>query len=67
MNEKLKKAHKSKTMHFALWVAMLGVVESQFSIIEHYIPQEHRGLVFLGISLVMAWLRFNTTKGLDEK
>lgn len=63
----LKSAAKSKTLWFAFALAMFSVVESQVGVFQRYIGEEHFGLFTLGVSLIVAWLRFLTTQPLDEK
>lgn len=58
---------KSKTMWFAYLLAILGVVETQYNLIESYVPEEYRGLVFVVIASAVAALRIVTTKALTEK
>lgn len=67
MNTKLKKAHKSKTIQIAALIAVLGVAETQFHLIESAIPEQYRGLVLVGVGMVMAYLRVITTTSLDDK
>lgn len=59
--------HKSKTLWFAFALAMFGVVESQVGIFEQFIGEKYFGLFALGVSLVVAWLRFLTTQPLADK
>lgn len=63
----MRKAAKSRTLWFAFALAMFGVVESQVGVFQKYIGEEHFGLFTLGVSLVVAWLRFVTTTPVDEK
>lgn len=63
----LKRAAKSRTMIFAFALAMFGVVETQVGVFQKYIGEEHFGLFTLGVSLIVAWLRFLTTTAIDEK
>ncbi|MDP3273457.1 hypothetical protein [Limnobacter sp.] len=63
----IAKVAKSKTMWFAYLLAVLGVVETQYKLIESYVPEEYRGLVFVVIASVVAALRIVTTQALTEK
>ncbi len=63
----MRKLIKSRTLLFAFALAMFGVVESQVGVFQKYIGEEHFGLFTLGVSLVVAWLRFLTTTAVDEK
>ena len=65
--EMIAKVAKSKTMWFAYLLAILGVVETQYKLIESYVPEEYRGLVFVIIASVVAALRIVTTQALTEK
>ncbi|MDZ4058175.1 MAG: hypothetical protein U1D69_14680 [Polynucleobacter sp.] len=65
--EMIAKVAKSKTMWFAYLLAVLGVVETQYKLIESYVPEEYRGLVFVVIASVVAALRIVTTQALTEK
>lgn len=60
-------ASKSKTMWFAYGLAVLGVMETQYKLIEQYIPEEYRGLTYVAIGAAVAVLRIVTTKALAEK
>lgn len=62
-----RKLVKSRTMLFAFALAMFSVIETQVGVFERYIGEEHFGIFTLGVSLVVAWLRFVTTQPLDEK
>lgn len=65
--DKIKGAVRSKTMWFAYGLAVLGVVETQYKLIEHFIPEEYRGLAFVVIGAVVGVLRIKTTQALAEK
>lgn len=65
--EMIAKVAKSKTMWFAYLLAILGVVETQYKLIESFVPEEYRGLVFVVIASVVAALRIVTTQALTEK
>lgn len=63
----IKGAMKSKTIQFSLALAVLGVLETQYRLLETFIPEEYRGLVFIGIGMATAILRVVTTEALSEK
>ena len=65
--EMIAKVAKSKTMWFAYLLAVLGVVETQYKLIESYVPEEYRGLVFVVIASMVAALRIVTTQALTDK
>ena len=67
MRKAVRAAAKSRTIWFAFALAMFGVVESQVAVFQRYVGEEHFGLFTLGVSLVVAWLRFITTQPIDEK
>lgn len=58
---------KSKTLWFAFILAMFGVVESQVGVFQQFIGEKYFGLFTLGVSMVVAWLRFITTQPLADK
>jgi hypothetical protein len=60
---KIPKSLKSKTMLTAIAIAGLGALEINIGIV----PAEYRGHVLIGVSMLMAGLRFATTKPLSEK
>lgn len=63
----IKGALKSKTMQFSMALAVLGVLETQYRMVENFVPEEYRGLVFVGIGVITAVLRVVTTEALSEK
>lgn len=54
-------------MIFAFALAMFGVIETQVGVFQKYIGEEHFGLFAMGVSLIVAWLRFLTTTSIDDK
>jgi hypothetical protein len=65
--EGLKQAFKSKTMWFALALAILGVIEMQARVFEPYMTAEMFGLFNILIGVIVAVLRVVTTVPLDQK
>lgn len=65
--DSIKGAVRSKTMWFAYVLTVLGVVETQFELIKHYIPEEYRGLTYVAIGVAVAVLRTITTRPLTER
>lgn len=57
-----KKVMQSKTMWFSLVVMIFGVVLDNFSYLQDVIPVQWYGPIFMGISIIIAVLRFITTK-----
>jgi len=58
---------RSKTLWFSFGVTVFGVLEAQYSLISHYLPDEHRGLGLVLIGLASAALRFATTQPVSQK
>jgi len=58
---------KSKTMWFALLLVVLGFVADNFSYVQNIIDPEYYGVSYIAIGVVVAVLRFVTTKPLEDK
>lgn len=58
---------KSKTMLFALALAILGVLQASMEVFTPYLSAQAAGLMTLVISLAVAILRVLTTMPLNEK
>lgn len=67
MRRQVKGAMYSKTMWFALAVAILGVVYDNFMYVQNIIDPKAYGIILIMIGVVLAVLRFITTLPLDEK
>lgn len=63
----MRSAAKSRTLQFAFALALFSVVETQVGVFQKYVGEEHFGLFTLGVSLIVAWLRFITTQPIDDK
>ena len=63
----IRKAHKSKTMWFALLLVVLGVVYDNFSYVQNIVDPRFYGISYIVIGVVVAVLRFITVKPLCEK
>ena len=63
----MKHALKSKTLWFALALAIFGVVEMNVKYFSNYLTPEVFGLFSILISVVVAVLRVLTTTPLSEK
>ena len=63
---KLKRCHKSKTMWWALLLVILGAIADNLSYLQSQINERYYGFIVMGIGIVTAVLRWNTTKPLDE-
>ena len=58
---------KSKTLMFALALAILGVVEMNVRVFSAYMTPTTFGFFSIGISIIVAILRIVTTLPLDKK
>lgn len=67
MDKIINAIKKSKTIQFALLLAILGVVEANFNIFQQYLPPESYGIALTIVSIIVAILRVITTLPLDEK
>lgn len=63
---KLKALHKSKTMWWSLIVAILGVISENLSYFHDDLGDRTYGLILMGIGIITAILRWNTTKPLED-
>jgi hypothetical protein len=63
----MKAALKSKTLWFALALAVFGVIEMQAKLFAQYMTPEAFGLFNIVIGLIVAVLRVLTTVPLSEK
>lgn len=67
MKRKVKGVMHSKTMWFSLALMVFGAIEMYFPYLEKNIQPQYYGPIFMGIGIVVAFLRFVTTLPLDEK
>lgn len=58
---------KSKTMLFALLLAVLGVVQTSMEVFSPYLTPQAYGIATMVIGIVVAVLRVLTTTSLGEK
>lgn len=63
----LQTIFKSKTLMFALILAIFGVVEMNVKVFSVYMTPTMFGFFSLGISVIVAVLRIVTTLPLDKK
>lgn len=61
------KALKSKTMWLAFGITALGVVQANYPMVQHLVPEKYQGLVFVVIGVAVGLLRVVTTQPLSEK
>ena len=59
------KAHKSKTMWFSLALVVFGALFDNFSYVQNLIDPQYYGLCFIGIGVIVAVLRFVTSKPIE--
>lgn len=56
------KAHKSKTMWFALLLVVFGAIEAGFPYLQSVIDPVYYGAILMFIGVIVAILRFLTTQ-----
>ena len=61
------KMHKSRTMWFSLLLVIFGALADNFSYVQNIIDPKYYGISFIAIGVIVAVLRFVTTKPLDER
>lgn len=57
---------KSRTLDTAVVIAILGIIEANFSLISDSLG-EYQGFVYIGLSIVIAVLRMDTTGPIGDK
>ena len=63
---KIKQWLKSRTIQSATFLAMMGIVELNFPLLQELLGQYY-GVSFIAIALLMGYLRHITTKPINEK
>ena len=63
----MPKILKSKTILFALLLAIFGAVQASMGVFSAYMTPEVFGLFSMGVGVIVAVLRVITTVPLDEK
>ena len=66
IRNKLSKCHKSRTMWWSLLLVILGAVGDNLSYLQSQIDERYYGLIMIGIGVVTAFLRWNTTQPLED-
>jgi len=66
LEKQIKGAAKSKTMYLALALSVLTPALENFPNVESFLGDNY-GWALVALSMLVAGLRFITTKGLDEK
>ncbi len=64
---KLQGCAKSKTMLFSFFLAVFGVLESDFGLLRELIGEHYYGLAFTSVAVIVASLRWATTSDLKDK
>lgn len=64
---RLRRAHRSKMMWWSLLIVILGVVADNLSYFHDSLGDRAYGFILMGIGIVTAVLRFNTTQDLGDK
>lgn len=58
---------KSKTMLFAITLAILGVLQANLGVLTQYLTPESSGWLTMGVGIAVAVLRVVTTQSLSDK
>jgi len=58
----MKAMHKSKTMWFSLALVIFGSLADNFSYVQNIIDPKYYGISFIAIGIIVAVLRFVTSK-----
>ena len=59
------KVHRSKTMWFSLALVVFGALFDNLSYIQNIIDPKYYGLLLIAIGVIVAVLRFVTTKPIE--
>ena len=59
------KAHRSKTMWFSLGLVIFGALFDNFSYLQSVIDERYYGILLVAIGIIVAILRFITTKPIE--
>ena len=59
------KMHKSRTMWFSLALVIFGALFDNFSYLQSVIDERYYGLLLVAIGIIVAILRFLTTKPIE--
>ena len=57
--------HKSKTMIFSLLLVIFGALFDNFSYVQNSINPKYYGFILIGIGIIVAVLRFVTSKPIE--
>jgi hypothetical protein len=67
LKAKLAGAWRSRTVYFGLLLMLAGYVQEQRGALDPLIPVEWRPVAWVAIGCAVIWLRWMTTKPLEEK
>lgn len=59
------KAHRSKTMWFSLALVVFGALMDNFSYVQNIIDPRYYGICLIAIGIIVAILRFLTSKPIE--
>ncbi len=59
------KMHKSKTMWFSLALVIFGALFDNLSYVQNSIDPKYYGFILIGIGIIVAVLRFVTSKPIE--
>lgn len=65
--ETAKKAAKSKTINFALLLALFGAAQANLHAVQEFVKPELYGWITFGVAIVVGVLRVVTTQPISEK
>ena len=66
MMKKVKGCCRSKTMWWSLLLVILGAIGDNLSYLQSQIDERYYGVIVMGIGIITAVLRWNTTKPLED-
>ena len=66
IRSKLRKCHRSKTMWWSLLLVILGAIADNLSYLQSQIDERYYGVIVMGIGIITAVLRWNTTQPLED-
>ena len=63
----MKRMRHSKTMWFSLALVIFGALEAGFPYLQNIIDPQYYGVILVAIGIIVAILRFYTTKPMSDK
>ena len=61
----MKPKHRSKTLWFSFALVVFGALMDNFSYIQNFIDPKYYGLIFAGVGIVVAILRYVTKQPIN--